>query len=139
MTWQVTKYPQIDGMGSVTATIVIIDSNMNRIGAEFVGNLLDKPDVELIDMVLEDFYQKHYFNRAESEAITQLNKDKEALEKKLAEATKIIDNHKQGMYELLAMIGAIAEHVGYDFEEENGDEDSQEDVSDGGDEMEGGE
>ncbi|MCW6682083.1 DUF1366 domain-containing protein [Aerococcaceae bacterium NML160702] len=80
MDFTVEKYPEVvDAMGNITSTLVLIRSGRFLcIPASFEGNLMTCTDIELTKLVLDDFYNRMYPNRAEKEAITKLD---EAIQK----------------------------------------------------------
>lgn len=77
--WTVTKYPNLNDMNEIVSTLVFIEGNgYDRLQAELVGDLRQRSDTELVEMVLEHKYQTWFANRAEKESIASL---KEALDK----------------------------------------------------------
>lgn len=153
MDFTVEKYPEvIDAMGNITSTLVLIRSgSFLCIPASFEGNVMTCSDIELTKMVLDDFYNRMYPNKAENEAITQLN---EALEKanttikKNDEVNKVTRQALADMstvvYNNADLIEQLAQHVGFELPNEEGDEeDGTSEQSDSGsethNETEGGE
>ena len=143
MDFTVDKYPEvIDSMGNITSTVVLIRSgSFLCIPATFEGNLLTCSDIELTKMVLDDFYNRMYPNRAENESFARVN---EALEKanetikKNDEVNKVtrqaLADMSTTVYNNADLIEQLAKHVGFEIPEEGDEEDGISEQSDGGSE-----
>ena len=153
MDFTVEKYPEvIDSMGNIMSTLVLIrNGSFLCIPASFEGNLMTCTDIELTKMVLDDFYNRMYPNKAENESFARVN---EALEKanetikKNDEVNKVtrqaLADMSTTVYNNADLIEQLAQHVGFELPNEEGDEeDGTSEQSDSGsethNETEGGE
>ena len=78
-----------DQNGIVTNTRVQIQEDMTVITKVVNGDVASLEDRSLIDLVLEQFYQDTYPNRAENERFTKVDEKLKVLDTKLAELDKL--------------------------------------------------
>lgn len=99
MEFTIDKYPEnIDfATGTILSTLVILRSGSNlSIPATFEGNVMAKSDLELQKMVLDDFYNRMYPNRAENEAIAGVKAEIDAIKTQaLTEVSAEVDKVKE--------------------------------------------
>lgn len=78
-----------DQNGTVTKTRIQIQEDMTVITKIVNGDVASLEDRTLIDLVLEQFYQDTFPNRAENERFTKFDEKLKVLDTKLAELDKM--------------------------------------------------
>lgn len=90
------------------------EDNLTIITRTLDGNHTQKSEDELIFLVLEQFYQETYPNRAENEKISKVNEKLKLVDSKLTELDKVkkeLDITQGSLMDLITQIGggALAE------------------------------
>lgn len=98
---------------------IIITKNLD-------GDFSNKSDYELVNLVLEKFYQDTYPNRAENEKFSKVDEKLKLVDSKLAELDKVkkeLDITQGSLMELITQIGggALAETENQNKGGENND------------------
>ena len=92
----------------VTGLRVQIQDGQTIITRILSGNHDYKTDEDLIELVLEQFYQETYPNRAENERFTKFDEKLQLIDKKLAEMDKVkkeLDVTQGSVMELITQLG----------------------------------
>ena len=93
---------------TVTGLRVQIQDGQTIITRILNGNHDHKTDENLIELVLEQFYQETYPNRAENERFTKFDEKLQLIDKKLAEMDKVkkeLDVTQGSVMELITQLG----------------------------------
>lgn len=93
---------------TVTGLRVQIQDGQTIITRILNGNHDHKTDGDLIELVLEQFYQETYPNRAENERFTKFDEKLQLIDKKLAEMDKVkkeLDVTQGSVMELITQLG----------------------------------
>lgn len=93
---------------TVTGLRVQIQDGQTIITRILNGNYDHKTDEDLIELVLEQFYQETYPNRAENERFTKFDEKLQLIDKKLAEMDKVkkeLDVTQGSVMELITQLG----------------------------------
>lgn len=93
---------------TVTGLRVQIQDGQTIITRILSGNYDHKTDEDLIELVLEQFYQETYPNRAENERFTKFDEKLQLIDKKLAEMDKVkkeLDVTQGSVMELITQLG----------------------------------
>ena len=93
---------------TVTGLRVQIQDGQTIITRILNGNFDHKTDEDLIELVLEQFYQETYPNRAENERFTKFDEKLQLIDKKLAEMDKVkkeLDVTQGSVMELITQLG----------------------------------
>lgn len=93
---------------TVTGLRVQIQDGQTIITRILNGNHDHKTDEDLIELVLEQFYQETYPNRAENERFTKFDEKLQLIDKKLAEMDKVkkeLDVTQGSVMELITQLG----------------------------------
>ena len=94
--------------GEVNTTRVQIQEDMTTITKVLQGDLGALTDEKLVELVLEQFYQDTYPNRAENERFTKFDEKLQLIDKKLAEMDKVkkeLDVTQGSVMELITQLG----------------------------------
>lgn len=123
MEFTIDKYPEnIDfATGTILSTLVILRSGSNlSIPASLKGNQMSKTDLELSEMVLDDFYNRMYPNRAENEAIAGVRAEIDAIKTQaLAEVSAEVDKVKELVRVVTLTVNELIGMMGGDEENED--------------------
>jgi hypothetical protein len=93
---------------TVTGLRVQIQDGQTIITRILNGNFDHKTDEDLIELVLEQFYQETYPNRAENERFTKFDEKLQLIDKKLAEMDKVkkeLEITQGSVMELITQLG----------------------------------
>lgn len=93
---------------TVTGLRVQIQDGQTIITRILSGNHDHKTDEDLIELVLEQFYQETYPNRAENERFAKVDEKLQLIDKKLAEMDKVkkeLDVTQGSVMELITQLG----------------------------------
>ena len=93
---------------TVTGLRVQIQDGQTIITRILNGNHDHKTDEDLIELVLEQFYQETYPNRAENERFAKVDEKLQLIDKKLAEMDKVkkeLDVTQGSVMELITQLG----------------------------------
>ena len=93
---------------TVTGLRVQIQDGQTIITRILNGNFDHKTDEDLIELVLEQFYQETYPNRAENERFAKMDEKLQLIDKKLAEMDKVkkeLDVTQGSVMELITQLG----------------------------------
>lgn len=93
---------------TVTGLRVQIQDGQTIITRILSGNFDHKTDEDLIELVLEQFYQETYPNRAENERFTKFDEKLKLMDKKLEEMDKVkkeLDVTQGSVMELITQLG----------------------------------
>lgn len=94
--------------GEVNTTRVQIQEGMTTITRVLKGDLGSENDDRLIGLVLEQFYQETYPNRAENERFTKFDEKLKLMDKKLEEMDKVkkeLEITQGSVMELITQLG----------------------------------
>lgn len=94
--------------GEVKSTRVQIQEEMTTITRVLKGDLGSENDDRLIKLVLEQFYQETYPNRAENERFAKVDEKLKLMDKKLEEMDKVkkeLDVTQGSVMELITQLG----------------------------------
>lgn len=113
---------------TVTGLRVQIQDGQTVITRILNGNHDHKTDEDLIELVLEQFYQETYPNRAENERFAKVDEKLQLIDKKLAEMDKVkkeLDVTQGSVMELITQLGdklakGDGQHEKADKTQENG-------------------
>ena len=113
---------------TVTGLRVQIQDGQTIITRILNGNHDHKTDEDLIELVLEQFYQETYPNRAENERFAKVDEKLQLIDKKLAEVDKVkkeLDVTQGSVMELITQLGdklakGDGQHEKADKTQENG-------------------
>ena len=113
---------------TVTGLRVQIQDGQTIITRILNGNHDHKTDEDLIEFVLEQFYQETYPNRAENERFAKVDEKLQLIDKKLAEMDKVkkeLDVTQGSVMELITQLGdklakGDGQHEKADKTQENG-------------------
>ena len=113
---------------TVTGLRVQIQDGQTIITRILNGNHDHKTDKDLIELVLEQFYQETYPNRAENERFAKVDEKLRLIDKKLAEMDKVkkeLDVTQGSVMELITQLGdklakGDGQHEKADKTQENG-------------------
>ena len=113
---------------TVTGLRVQIQEGQTIITRILNGNHDHKTDEDLIELVLEQFYQETYPNRAENERFAKVDEKLQLIDKKLAEMDKVkkeLDVTQGSVMELITQLGdklakGDGQHEKADKTQENG-------------------
>lgn len=113
---------------TVTGLRVQIQDGQTIITRILNGNHDHKTDEDLIELVLEQFYQETYPNRAENERFAKVDEKLQLIDKKLAEMDKVkkeLDVTQGSVMELITQLGdklakGDGQHEKADKTQENG-------------------
>ena len=113
---------------TVTGLRVQIQDGQTIITRILNGNHDHKTDKDLIELVLEQFYQETYPNRAENERVAKVDEKLRLIDKKLAEMDKVkkeLDVTQGSVMELITQLGdklakGDGQHEKADKTQENG-------------------
>ena len=113
---------------TVTGLRVQIQDGQTIITRILNGNHDHKTDEDLIELVLEQFYQETYPNRAENERFARVDEKLQLIDKKLAEMDKVkkeLDVTQGSVMELITQLGdklakGDGQHEKADKTQENG-------------------
>lgn len=97
-----------ESTGEVKSTRVQIQEEMTTVTRVLKGDLGSENDDRLIELVLEQFYQETYPNRAENERFTKFDEKLQLIDKKLAEMDKVkkeLDVTQGSVMELITQLG----------------------------------
>ena len=97
-----------DDTAKVTGLRVQIQDSQTTITRTLSGNHDHRTDEDLIDLVLEQFYQETYPNRAENERFTKFDEKLKLMDKKLEEMDKMkkeLDVTQGSVMELITQLG----------------------------------
>lgn len=108
--------------------VVINDNNGTNIQRILKGQHSDTEDETLVKLVLEQFYQEVYPNRAENERFAKVDEKLQLIDKKLAEMDKVkkeLDVTQGSVMELITQLGdklakGDGQHEKADKTQENG-------------------
>lgn len=114
------NYCNRDADGNVVSHTIAIkqDEEYALIERTLAGDFSNKTDDELVEAVLEKFYQDTYLNRAEKESIEELKK----LNAKVDETVNITKN---SILELTSIVSEMAKHVGFKLGDDEDVEDDE--------------
>ena len=94
--------------GEVNTTRVQIQEDMTTITKVLQGDLGALTDEKLVEMVLEQFYQETYPNRAENERFTKFDEKLKLMDKQLDEVNKMkkeLEVTQGSVMELITQLG----------------------------------
>ena len=94
--------------GEVNTTRVQIQEDMTTITKVLQGDLGALTDEKLVELVLEQFYQETYPNRAENERFTKVDEKLKLMDKQLEEVNKMkkeLDVTQGSVMELITQLG----------------------------------
>lgn len=116
-----------ESTGEVKSTRVQIQEGMTTITRVLKGDLGSENDDRLIELVLEQFYQETYPNRAENEKFALVDSKLALVDEKLAELDKVkkeLDITQGSLMDLITQIGGSleAEHHEDDSQPKNSTE-----------------
>lgn len=97
-----------ESTGEVNTTRVQIQEEMTTITRVLKGDLSSENDDRLIELVLEQFYQDTYPNRAENERFTKFDEKLKLMDKKLEEMDKVkkeLEITQGSVMELITQLG----------------------------------
>lgn len=95
---------------TVTGLRVQIQDGQTIITRILSGNYDHKTDEDLIELVLEQFYQETYPNRAENERFAKFDENLKLMDKKLEEMDKVkkeLDVTQGSVLELISRLGDV--------------------------------
>lgn len=78
----------------VTEITLVADNGMNIIRPRVSGNHINKPDDELIEMGLREFYKQHFANKFQNEEIDNLNEKVKEIDAIYEEVSQVRDEIK---------------------------------------------
>lgn len=123
-----------DQNGTVTNTRIQIQEDMTVITKNVNGDVANLEDRTLIDLVLEQFYQDTFPNRAENERFTKLDEKLKQVDTKLAELDKMkkeLDVTQGSLMDLITQMSGSLEA------EKHEDNSQPKNTSEGGDSNDG--
>ena len=97
-----------ESTGEVKSTRVQIQEDMTTITKVLQGDLGALTDEKLVELVLEQFYQETYPNRAENERFAKFDEKLKLMDKKLEEMDKMkkeLDVTQGSVMELITQLG----------------------------------
>ena len=123
-----------DQNGIVTNTRIQIQEDMTTITKVVNGDVANLEDRTLIELVLEQFYQDTFPNRAENEKFTKVDEKLKQLDVKLAELDKLkkeLDITQGSLMDLITQMSGSLE------DEHHEDNSQPKNTSEGGDSNDG--
>lgn len=97
-----------ESTGEVKSTRVQIQEKMTTVTRVLKGDLGSENDDRLIELVLEQFYQETYPNRAENERFTKVDEKLKLMDKQLEEVNKMkkeLEVTQGSVMELITQLG----------------------------------